>query len=147
MGKSPVADGNLTIANMLEGRELAVFATSPSAPIGDAAKTMGSKKIGLLVVTGAEGEFFGVLSERDIIRAIGEDGADALAKPVDSLYTRDVVACAMDDNPHDVMATMNHGGFRHIPVVDQGKVQAVVSLSDMTRYVLREVEYAALPIL
>ena len=47
MGKSPVVDGNLTIANMLEGREPAVFATSPSAPIGDAANTMGSKKIGL----------------------------------------------------------------------------------------------------
>lgn len=142
-----MADGNLTIARMLEGRELVVYATAPTATIGEAARTMGSKKIGLVVVTGSEGEFFGVLSERDIIRAIGEDGADALAKPVETLYARDVVACAMDDNPHDVMATMNQGGFRHIPVVDQGKVQAVVSLSDMTQFVLREVEYAALPIL
>ncbi|MBT4711538.1 MAG: CBS domain-containing protein [Alphaproteobacteria bacterium] len=142
-----MADGNLTIANMLEGRDLEVHSVAPSSPISGAAKIMGANKIGLVVVTGPEDEFFGVLSERDIIRAISEDGADALAKPVDSLYTRDVVACALDDNPHDVMATMNHGGFRHIPVVDQGKVQAVVSLSDMTQYVLREVEYAALPVL
>lgn len=142
-----VADGSLTIADMLEGRELSVHSVAPASPISDATKVMGANKIGLVVVTGPEGEFFGVLSERDIIRALGEDGADALAQTVDSLYTRDGVACAMDDNPHDVMATMNHGGFRHIPVVDQGKVQAVVSLADMTQYVLREVEYAALPIL
>jgi CBS domain-containing protein len=67
-----VADGNLTIANMLEGREPEVHSIAPSSPISDAAKIMGAKKIGFVVVTGPEDEFFGMLSERDIIRATNE---------------------------------------------------------------------------
>ena len=66
---------------------------------------------------------------------------------VEDLYTRDVVACTPDDHPHDVMATMNTQGFRHVPVVENVAVLGIVSLADVTRYVLREVEYAALPIL
>lgn len=140
-------DFGLKIFSILESRGDEVYATSTDATIADAAEIMGANNIGLVVVTGGDGDFFGVLSERDIVRAIADHGADALTKTVEALYTRDVVACGPGDNPHDVLATMNAQGFRHVPVVEDGKVLGIVSLSDVTRYVLREVESAALPIL
>ncbi len=137
----------LKIASILESQGGEVYAASADATIGDAAKIMGANNIGLVVVIGGDGGFTGVLSERDIVRVIAEQGADVLTMKVEKFYTRDVVVCAPDDNPHDVLATMNAQGFRHVPVVEDGKVLGIVSLSDVTRYALREIEYAALPIL
>ena len=136
-----------TIASILEGKAKEVYVTPAAASIREAAKVMAEHNIGLLAVTGADGEFVGVLSERDIVRAMAEPGAAVASMTVDQLYTRDVVTCTPDDNPHDVMATMNAQRFRHVPVVVDAELQGVISQGDVIKYVLREVEYATLPIL
>ena len=127
----------------VRGRGLAEVKTvSPGACLGVAAAELAGHDIGLLVVcdgggcnTGeAGGRVAGVLSERDIVRAIGEDGSDALDRPVSDVMTREVETCAAFDDIDAVMSRMARGGFRHMPVVKDGRLAGMVSASDIIRY-------------
>ena len=76
----------------------------------------------------------GVISERDIVRAVGAYGAAALERPVSQVMTREVVTCAAADDIDGVMTAMAKGGFRHMPVVKDGQLAGMVSASDILRY-------------
>ncbi len=81
----------------------------------------------------------GILSERDIANAIGMSGAAVLGKTVDSLMTRDLRTCALDDTMHEVLSVMTERRFRHLPVIEDGKLCGIVSIGDVVKSRLDEI--------
>jgi CBS domain-containing protein len=92
------------------------------------------------VIRGAAGRLAGILSERDIMRAISEHGAEALALPVGQVMTREVLTCGEDDSIASIMERMTAGKFRHLPVVTKGRLAGLVSIGDVVKQRVEEVE-------
>jgi CBS domain-containing protein len=122
----------------LKGRECLTIA--PDATLAEAAQLMSKHRIGSLVITGAERRVAGILSERDIVHAMAEKGEPALALPVSSAMTREVVTCGEDETIPDLMRRMTAGRFRHVPVVERGKLAGIVSIGDVVKHRLAELE-------
>ena len=122
----------------LKGRECLTIA--PDATLAEAAGLMSKHRIGSLVITGAERRVTGILSERDIVHAMAEKGDAALLQPVSSAMTREVVTCGEEETIPDLMHRMTAGRFRHVPVVDRGQLAGIVSIGDVVKYRLAELE-------
>ncbi len=106
----------------------------PESTILEAAKILGRRRIGLLMVIGRTPPFDGVLSERDVIKALSFYGEPALSMKVEQVMTKVVKTCAPTDHSHDVMAAMTSGGFRHMPVVEGRVLTGIISSTDILRY-------------
>jgi CBS domain-containing protein len=113
---------------------------SPDATLGEAARVLSQKRIGAVVITGAERRVAGILSERDIVHAVATNGAAALEQPVSSAMTREVVTCSEEETIPNLMQRMTSGRFRHIPVVERGRLAGIVSIGDVVKYRLAELE-------
>ncbi|MEM1306949.1 MAG: CBS domain-containing protein [Pseudomonadota bacterium] len=113
------------------------------ASLHEAAATLARHKIGAVVVRLESGGIAGILSERDIIKAVAADGASALDQRVSSVMTRDVVTCGPNDHVNRVMDQMTRGRFRHMPVVDRDGLQGIVSIGDVVKHHIAEVEMEA----
>jgi len=112
----------------------------PTANLAAAAKLLVANRIGALVIRGAGGRLSGILSERDIVRALSEQGAAALDSPVGQIMTRDVETCGEDDSVASIMERMTAGKFRHMPVLRNGKLAGLVSIGDVVKQRVDEVE-------
>jgi len=119
-----------------KGRE--VVTVTSEATLSEAACLMARRHIGAVVVRGRDGSISGVLSERDLVRAIAEDSVAALAQPVGDHMTRDVSICAECDTIEDLMETMTRGRFRHMPVVQDDKLIGIVSIGDVVKTRIEE---------
>ena len=117
-----------------------IVTIEPTARIGDAARTLAERRIGALVVTGAEGRLVGIISERDVVRALAERGLAALELPLAEVMTRKVGTCTCDDAISQIMEQMTQGKFRHVPVVEQGRLVGIVSIGDVVKHRLEEME-------
>lgn len=104
----------------------------------EAARLMAAKKIGILAVCHVGQRLAGLLSERDIIRALAEQGEGIAELTVDKIYVREVVTCGLQDDPRMVMRTMTERGFRHMPVVEYGVLKGMISSRDILKYFLDE---------
>lgn len=93
---------------------------------------------GALVVSDDGSSVAGIISERDLVRAMVDHGADLMEMTVGELMTRDVQTCTPDDDIEDVMDTMTHGRFRHMPVTVDGRLVGVVSIGDLVKHRMRE---------
>lgn len=134
----------MTVASILaeKGREVAVAA--PSETLMGAANRLAEKKIGALVVVEEGTRIVGIISERDIVRAIAEQGADALETPVRETMTREVVTCADEETINDVMARMSQRRFRHLPVVNtEGRLDGIISIGDVVKRRIMQIELEA----
>jgi CBS domain-containing protein len=109
----------------------------------EVAKRLTQKRIGVLVVVGAHGNIAGVVSERDIIRALSEMGADCLQRPVAEIMTSQVVTCQETDTLDGLMATMTQHRFRHLPVVTDGALVGIISIGDVVKHHVAEIEMEA----
>jgi CBS domain-containing protein len=121
-----------------KGRDCVTVA--PDATLADAAKLLAKHRIGALVITGPERRVVGILSERDIVSRLAALGEAALIQPVSSAMTREVVTCTEDDTIPDLMQRMTAGRFRHVPVVERGQLAGIVSLGDVVKHRLAELE-------
>ncbi len=121
----------------LKGRE--VVTISPDHSLADAAEHLTSHKIGALVVL-ADEKVVGILSERDIVKALSRGGAEALKSRIADTMTQAVVTCQPHDSMGDVMNRMTAGRFRHLPVIENGKLAGIVSIGDVVKYRLAEIE-------
>ena len=129
------------VATILKAKGRSVVTAKPDATLHDVAQKLAAKNIGAVVVVGTNGEVNGIISERDIMRAIGDRGADALSAPVVEFMTRNVVCCSEHSPMDDLMETMTHGRFRHLPVVDEdGGLVGIISIGDVVRHHIAEVE-------
>ncbi|MDP2411031.1 MAG: CBS domain-containing protein [Pseudolabrys sp.] len=117
-----------------------VITIEPTANLADAARLLSTHRIGAVVIVGAGGRLSGILSERDIVRAIAEHGAAALTAPVSQEMTRNVMTCVETDSVADIMEKMTTGKFRHLPVLRDGKMIGLVSIGDVVKHRVGEIE-------
>jgi CBS domain-containing protein len=131
----------MTVRAILARKGHDVVTIAPAATLSEAVKLLSERRIGAVIVTGADNRVAGILSERDIVRVIGERGHAALEENVGAVMTRKVVTCAETDTIALIMERMTAGKFRHLPVVDQGQLVGVISIGDVVKSRLHEIEH------
>jgi len=130
----------MTVGIILAGKGRDVVTIEPGATLTDAVSRLAEKRIGALLVLGADHRIIGVLSERDIVRVLAERGAAALDEPVAVAMTRKVSTCNERETIASIMERMTVGKFRHLPVVEQGRLVGLVSIGDVVKHRLHEME-------
>ena len=135
-----VEDTFMNVASILKSKGRAVTTVRPNASLLDCAKKLGPKRIGAIVVVGDNGDVAGIISERDIIRAISEHSGHALNMMVAEVMTRNVVSCSETTELDELMETMTKGRFRHLPVIEDDALVGIVSIGDVVKYHVAEVE-------
>ena len=133
----------MTVKSVLARKGSNVTTIEPTANVAAAVKLLGEQRIGALVVTGAEQRVVGILSERDIVRVLAAHGAQALERPVSEMMTRKVVTCTERDTLIDLMEQMTAGKFRHVPVVEQERLVGIISIGDVVKSRVEEMEHDA----
>jgi len=124
-----------------KGRE--VYSIPETRTLAEAAQLLWQRQVGALVVKDRRGELAGIVSERDIVRAIAEHGADGLAQTVGAVMNPDVVTCEPQDRIERVMKLMTLHRVRHIPLRDGDRLVGMVSIGDLVKYRLEEKTYEA----
>ena len=130
----------MTVKAILSTKGSNVTTTEPNATLEDAIEILARHRIGALVVLGPEQRVIGILSERDIVRALAEQGATALAQPLAQVMTRKVSTCNEADTVSSLMEQMTRGKFRHVPVLDQDRLIGIISIGDVVKFRLHEME-------
>ena len=133
----------MNVETILRNKGDWVATIRPDATIADAVETLNRERIGALVVSKDRDDVDGMLSERDIVAALGEYGRDLLSRQVHEIMTRNVVTCDPADTVQELMAEMTNRRFRHIPVVREGRLRGIVSIGDLVKNRLDEVEFEA----
>lgn len=133
----------VTVASMLSKKGTDVLTVAPDAPISAALGVMADHNVGALVVSTDGASVEGILSERDIVRHLHEQGAEVLDQAVRSVMTSEVKVCHREDTSDQLMARMTASRIRHLPVmVDEG-MAGIISIGDVVKYRLEELETAA----
>ncbi len=129
----------MNVSSILSSKGADVVTIEPTATLAAATAKLAEHRIGALVVTGAEGRVVGILSERDVVRALA-NGEGAMKTPLAEVMTRKVVTCQASDTINTIMEQMTAGKFRHLPVVQDGKLAGIISIGDVVKYRLWEME-------
>ncbi len=135
----------MTVKAILAAKGRDIVTIEPAASLRAAAQLLAEKRIGALVTLGADRRIVGIISERDIVRAIAERGAKVLDDPVSTAMTRNVSTCNEAETVSSIMERMTTGKFRHLPVVDQNVVDqnrpvGMISIGDVVKYRLQAME-------
>lgn len=117
-----------------------IVTIGPETVVAEAAKILTEEHIGALMVIGDDGALAGILSERDIVRAIPVYGREVLDLAVGRLMTHPVVTCSPEGRVHQIMKTMTTKHFRHMPVLEDGKLIGMISIGDVVKSRLDELE-------
>ena len=124
----------MNVATILKTKGRTVTTARPETPVREIAEKLANKKIGAIVIVGDGGRVAGIFSERDLVRAIAEQGPGALALPVSDIMTRNVVSCQENNTLDELMEIMTNGRFRHVPVVVDGALVGLISIGDVVKY-------------
>ncbi|MBX9450379.1 MAG: CBS domain-containing protein [Neoaquamicrobium sediminum] len=133
----------MTVRLILEEKGRDVVTLEPGATLAQAAQLLGARRIGAVVVTAGDRKIRGILSERDIVRAVGELGTEALSLTVDKAMTAKVSTCREANTVNEVMEIMTRGRFRHLPVEKDGQLDGIISIGDVVKLRIEEVEREA----
>lgn len=130
----------MRVIGVLKGKGSEVATIGPDQSLLTAAAELGQRRIGALVVTGPDGSVVGIVSERDIVASIAAGGAASLERPVSDVMTVDVITCAPDDTMEQLMSAMTEQRIRHLPVVDNGALIGIVSIGDVVKRRVGEIQ-------
>jgi CBS domain-containing protein len=130
----------MTVKAILSKKGTDVLTIEPTKNLAAAASLLAEHAIGALVVTGPDRRIVGIVSERDIVQELAAHGPASLELPLTDVMTRRVMTCTMSDTISSVMERMTQGKFRHLPVVEQGRLTGIVSIGDVVKYRLQEME-------
>ncbi|MFB9950788.1 CBS domain-containing protein [Rhizobium puerariae] len=133
----------IIVKNMLDAKGRDVVTVGPDKTLLEVAEILHQKKIGAVVVTGMEGRISGIFTERDLVRAIASKGPAVLDQPIKSTMTTNVHRCKEETTVDELMGIMTGGRFRHVPVERDGKLAGIVSIGDVVKSRIREVELEA----
>ncbi|MEM1400481.1 MAG: CBS domain-containing protein [Pseudomonadota bacterium] len=133
----------MKVAGILQTKGGDCVTILPSASLADASKALSEHGIGALVVADGKGTVRGILSERDIVRKIAEKGPLALEMVISSVMTAEVVTITRDETVQDAMAKMSGRRIRHLPVVEEGSLNGMISIGDVVKHRIEEVESEA----
>ena len=129
----------MTVAKILRSKgNNEVVTIAPGKPVSEAARILSEKRIGTVVVSADGKTALGILSERDIVREVGKRGAGCLSETVDAMMTSKIITCSLDDAADAVLTTMTNGRFRHMPVLENGKMVGLITIGDVVKYRLSE---------
>lgn len=128
------------IKQILASKGSRVVTTQPDATIAEVAALLKHERIGAVVVTDATGELCGIISERDLARGLADHGAGLLEQQVEQMMTVEVITCTPDDSLEKLMQEMTARRFRHLPVLEAGRVVGIISIGDVVKHRLEELE-------
>jgi CBS domain-containing protein len=128
------------VADVLKQKGSQVVTIAPTQTVGAAVELLTRNRIGAAPVINETGELIGILSERDVVRGIAENGSDVLGRPIEQLMTREVKTCTPDDAIVKLMAVMTNARIRHLPVVVSGELCGLVSIGDVVKQRLAEAQ-------
>jgi CBS domain-containing protein len=137
--RSHLKEATMTVRSILDTKGHQILSVEPEAKLSTAVKTLSEKRIGAVLVMKND-RIEGILSERDIVRVIGERGAAVLDEPVSSVMTRKVVCCRPTDTVAAIMEKMTSGKFRHLPVLEGGELVGLISIGDVVKWRVKEFE-------
>ncbi|MEP9352906.1 CBS domain-containing protein [Xanthobacter sp. KR7-65] len=130
----------MTVSVILSRKSNDIITLSPDATLADAVASLARNRIGAIVIVDAAMAVEGIISERDVVRLIGERGVEVLSEPLAGLMTRAVVTCTPDETVPVIMERMTRGRFRHVPVVSGDKLVAIISIGDVVKFRVEEME-------
>lgn len=136
--------GNALVSDLMDRKGGDIFSIRPTETLGKAVEVLRDKRIGALVVTDAAGSLVGILSERDIVRKLADTPGKTLPQSVEDVMTREVQTCGRDEPLLSVLKRMTEGRFRHMPVVEGGRLSGMLTIGDVIQYRLNELEHEAL---
>lgn len=136
----------MNVARILKDKGRQVETASPSTDLKAIVKQLAEKKIGAVVVCDEDRRVSGIISERDIVRILADSGPEIFSDPVASHMTKDVRTCTENDTVEWLMEEMTSQRFRHLPVVDGGRIIGIVSIGDVVkqRIAVAELEAASM---
>ena len=133
----------MKVATILQDKGAKVTTLEGDTSLEDAIKALAQHRIGAVVILDAQEHIAGVFSERDAVRAISEEGAEALRRPISDLMTRKVISCSREDSLDQVLEQMTEGRFRHLPVVEGGQLCGIISIGDVVKLKIASTESEA----
>lgn len=133
----------MSVASILKVKGGEVVTASAEASVGEIAGLLCQHRIGAVLITGPGGAIEGIVSERDIVAGLAKSGAEVLGLAAGKIMTRDVHVCEPDDSIYEIMNVMTEQRIRHLPVVAEGKLSGIVSIGDVVKQRIAEVEYEA----
>ena len=131
------------VSDILSQKGGNVFTVSPETSVADVSRELSLRRIGSVLVLDEDGGVAGIVSERDLVRALASQGAGALELEAWQVMTREVVTCDPDASIDEVMEVMTSGRFRHLPVVRHGELLGLVSIGDIVKFSLEETRHEA----
>ena len=129
------------VSDILAQKGGLVFTVTPGTSIAQLSQQLSTRRIGSVLVLDGEGSVAGIVSERDLVRALASHGAKAMELEARQVMTREVITCDPDDSIDRVMQTMTQGRFRHLPVVRHGELLGLVSIGDVVKARLEETKH------
>lgn len=130
----------MNIGQILKAKGRAVATSRPDVTLLDIANKLAQKRIGAIVIVGDNGDVVGIVSERDVIRKLGERGPAVLSEPVSQSMTTNVISCQETTTLDELMEVMTQGRFRHVPVIEDGALVGIISIGDVVKNHIAEVE-------
>jgi CBS domain-containing protein len=132
----------MTVARIINEKGRDVVTIAPDTSVAEIAAILSEKRIGAVLVM-EEGAIRGIVSERDLVRALARYGSEAMRKLASECMTERVIICRPEDTVNDVMEKMTSGRFRHLPVVENGKLAGIVSIGDVVKRRIEDVQREA----
>ncbi len=133
----------MTVAHILASKPDEIISIDLSASLQDVSGLLAERRIGAVLLISSDGTIAGIISERDIVRALSKHGQDAIAMKADMFMTRELITCKPEDTTDQVMAIMTDGRVRHLPVMSGGKLAGFISIGDVVKHRIAEVEHEA----
>jgi CBS domain-containing protein len=133
----------MTVAQILNAKGRGVITAQPGDTVNAVAQILATKKIGAVIIVDAQGRIEGIVSERDIVRAVALGGPKALDKPVREFMTASVRTCGPGDSEAELMSLMTEHRVRHLPVVEGGKLGGMISIGDVVKNRIEAIEREA----
>lgn len=130
----------MTVSTILAEKGRDTISIEPGASLCEAAKLLAEKRIGAVLILGPDRRLVGIISERDIVQALAAGGVAVLDEPVSQWMTRKVETCNESETISSIMERMTNGKFRHVPVIDQGRLVGIVSIGDVVKHRLQDME-------
>ena len=136
----------MTVKAILSRKGNDVVTINPTATLCDAVRILDKHRIGAVVITDADQQILGILSERDIVHTLAHNvrvagGCQLCDEPVEKVMTREVTTCKQSDTVHELMERMTRGKFRHLPVIEDGKLAGIISIGDVVKHRLAEMSF------
>ena len=130
----------MRIADLLRHKGSEVASVLPELSVSGLIEDLARANVGAMVVVDASGALVGIVSERDVVRRLNERGAELLRAPVSEIMTTSVVTCGSGEGVDSLAAIMTERRIRHMPVVDDGRLVGIVSIGDVVRSRIQQLE-------